>query len=176
MIRNIVIIIAFGVICLFSALIMALKTGQPLEQTMTPPSVVFGPIETQKANEVVNISFRKSVPLGTWTSIDVDVEDEKGEYLFGFGDELWHESGWDAEGQWVESKTSYDMDITFKEPGKYFFNIEVQGSTPTQTKRTLTVVAKKKIGSSLPFLLAGIVAILIAAFLFWVRENMSNFK
>jgi len=175
MIRNAIIIGVFGTFCLFGALLMSFKVEKPLESYMAPPTILFGPIETKKPNQVVNITFSQVVPLESWSSIEVDVENENGDYLFGFGDELWHESGWDSDGYWEESKTAYDMDITFLDPGRYFLNITVQGKTDLQTSRNLRVTAKQTRGSSLLFIWAGFIAFVIAALMIWMRQAMKEF-
>ena len=47
--------------------------------------------------------------------------------LFSFGEELWHETGYD-EGHWREQNNAFNMDITFPNPGTYYIRFSSESS------------------------------------------------
>ena len=61
-----------------------------------------------------------------WSAVTGNVLDQDKNYLFGFGQEFWKESGYDSDGRWTESKTKYDMKVTLPK-GIYYLEFEQNG-------------------------------------------------
>lgn len=144
------------------------------------------PLSTQKPNEVVVITVnqsyskehgvsnpRKAYVLkdNSWIFVEGEVLDSKKEYLFGFGKELWSESGAeyedadeDGEGgwtEWRESETNYDMKITFPEPGQYYVRLKCEGA---DIPISLPITIGKCKGSPIPHLVFSLFCFAMAAF------------
>ena len=118
--------------------------------------------------------------------------DQDKNYLFGFGKELWKESGFDSDGSWTEQDTDLNIKITFNKSGTYYLRFNADSNnTGTSTTSSfnsqsnsssdLQVTVSPKRGSSLiHFILACISLILgIGLFLFGhltTKENLYNFN
>jgi hypothetical protein len=153
--------IIFGIVCLLSALIFSLSKNSILHKKIPLEGRVLGPITVDQDNTVYQINVYN--PFGStnqWCFISGEVLNEKKDYLFGFGQELWKESGYDSDGAWTESKTNYDMKITLQK-GTYYLGFESESSTPTGYGSDITIQVEKLRGSSLYFFIAGIVGLII---------------
>jgi len=116
-----------------------------------------GPLVVNKYKEVYSISIYSNLPVNSWAFIEGEVLDAEKDYLFSFGQELWHETGYD-EGKWEEAENSYTMKITFPTPGKYYLNFKTQGSSNPEK---INVKISKNYGSSIPHMAFGIICLLI---------------
>jgi hypothetical protein len=132
------------------------------EQEEARDVAMIGPITVEGHHEVYEISIAAPLPANSWAFVEGEVLDAGKNYLFSFGKELWHETGEDYEGVWVESDTHYVMKITLPELGQYYLNLKTQGG---YYPRTLDVVISKKRGSIIPHMVFGIVTILIGILL-----------
>ena len=134
------------------------------KEKLTLPSNngVLGPIYVHKYKESYNISVKINIPEQAWSFVEGEVLDKDMEYLFSFGKELWHETGRDSEGRWREIKNSYDINVTFPNPGNYYVKFKTEGSS---SGHQLLVNISRKNGSSLPHLWLGIITLLIGIFL-----------
>ena len=160
--KNVIVLFAFGVACLFSAAYMTSNVGNSIYKSVSLDSGEFGPIVTEKPNQVVEIVVAQSVlPLWNWAWMGAEVYNEHGEYLFSYSDEYWHESGHDSDGHWDESHSQTDFTLTFKEPGKYYIYFDVEGKFDRKKFKQLFVTANYENGSVVLFLWGGILAILI---------------
>lgn len=121
-----------------------------------------GPLVVNKFKEVYSVSISSNLPTNSWVFVEGEVLDSEKDYLFSFGQELWHETGYD-EGNWEEAENSYTMKITFPEPGKYYLNFKTQGSSNPDA---INVIIKKHRGSSIPHMVFGIICLLIALMLY----------
>jgi len=133
-----------------------------------------GPIVVERANTVLEVDVHQPFRADGWSYVEAEVQDEDGEYLFGFGEELWAESGYD-EGAWHEEKNDYDLSVTIPEPGTYYLAFVGQGAdaqlggyNPAIETR-VTVLERK--GSSVPFFVAGILALLTGVLGFMVAAS-----
>jgi hypothetical protein len=123
----------------------------------------------EKANTVLEVDVAQPFRADGWSYVEAEVQDEEGEYLFGFGEELWAESGYD-EGPWHEEKNDYDLSVTIPERGSYYLAFVGQGADAayggySPAIETRVTVSKKK-GSSLPFFAAGVLALVVGALMF----------
>jgi hypothetical protein len=167
------ILAGYGVACFIAAVIMSFDTTAVASQWLPASGGKFGPITTEESNEVVTVELRQSLGLMKWSSVDVDVLDERGNYLFAFGDEFWHEAGRDSDGRWEEAKDKYSLSITFPDAGSYFLNVAGQGNTPETQAPQIYVSAVRELGSSLALTWLGGIALCIAAFMIYlnVKDN-----
>ena len=58
-------------------------------------------------------------PMNTWKSVDIDVYDQVGNYLFTYQDELWAETGRDSDGRWTEYRDRAEFTQHFPKKGIY---------------------------------------------------------
>lgn len=166
-----IIVASFGVVCLIAAMIMSINVGDPEFKWLAADGGKVGPIVTKDKNEIRHIELMQSLPLMKWSSVNVDVLDEHGNYLFAFGDEFWHESGRDSEGRWEESKSTYSVSVTFLQPGKYFLDISSESNVPKGQLPGIGVEVTRELGSTIAFIWLGIGSLLIAGLWTWLKTN-----
>jgi len=155
----------FGVICLLGAAIFSSDVSEVETKILPGEGGIFGPLMIKEKNSSYEVTLKNYVALNKWSHIEVEVLDANKNYLFGFGDDMWHESGRDSDGAWVESKTDYSMDITFKEPGEYYLNV---GSERNDGKGgSIAISAVKKRGSNIAFLTIGVVSLIFAVITYY---------
>ena len=165
----------YGLLCLIIAFVLSFNTGQEIKQTVSMQGGDFiGPLKVAKANTVYLIDVIQSVSSNSWTFLNIDVLDEQKQYLFSFGDELWHESGYDSEGGWSESNNSFNLKMTLPKKGIYYFNLKGEkGGGNTNSHATVTI--NQKVGSSLALSILGIIS-LLAAVAVWYFRNKDKFS
>ena len=118
---------------------------------------LIGPLTVDKDRAVYEIVVSQSISINQWSLISGEVLDHNKNYLFGFGKELWKESGHDTDGTWVASQTNYEAKIKLQK-GTYFLNFESEHAKGINA--VITVEINRKAGSILPFIIAGIAAML----------------
>ncbi len=151
-------LIAFGCICLISALVVNFSRGKSISKSLPLQGGIVGPIQVKKDRTVYLVEVFQRVGNGQWSSVTGNVLDQDKNYLFGFGEEFWAESGRDSEGPWAESKNNYKMKVTLQK-GTYYFEFESERSR--YVSGNITISVNRKLGSPLPFLIAGILALII---------------
>jgi hypothetical protein len=114
---------------------------------------MLGPIEITKPKQVVGVEIATNLPNNSWAFVEGEVLDADKEYLFSFGDEFWHESGYD-DGAWEESYDEYEMKITFTEAGRYYLSIKAQANSNVNEIR---VRIGQRLGSGIPHFVLGLV-------------------
>jgi hypothetical protein len=180
--------ILFGILSLITAWVFSMETERLFSNTVrtyVSPSVpsqqavageqddgkdvaTIGPITIQKYKEVYEITIVSSLPENSWAFVEGEVLDAEKDYLFSFGKELWHETGYDDEGAWRESDNSYSMKLTFPQPGQYYLNLKSSGS---YNPDAVQVTISKTRGSSIPHFVFGTVTLLIGIVLNEVRNQ-----
>ncbi|TAE83370.1 MAG: hypothetical protein EAZ74_06315 [Alphaproteobacteria bacterium] len=131
--------------------------------------VLMGPLMVKQAKEVYEITIQSDVPENSWVFIEGEVLDANKEYLFSFGQELWHETGYDDEGAWREQENDYSMKVTFPQAGQYYLNFKKEGSYNTDK---MHVTLSQKRGSSLPHMIFAVITCLIGVALQTVHGHM----
>ncbi|TAE34599.1 MAG: hypothetical protein EAY65_02015 [Alphaproteobacteria bacterium] len=131
--------------------------------------VLMGPLMVKQAKEVYEITIQSDVRENSWVFIEGEVLDANKEYLFSFGQELWHETGYDDEGAWREQENDYSMKVTFPQAGQYYLNFKKEGM---QNDDKIHVTLSQKRGSSLPHMVFAVITCLIGAVLRAVHYNM----
>jgi len=155
-------LIAFGCICLISALVVNFSRGRLIHKSLPPQGGIIGPIQVKKNQTVYLVKVSQYTRDREWSSVTGNVLDQNKNYLFGFGEEFWKESGRDSEGSWTESKHKYDIKVTLQK-GTYYFEFESERSRNVSDNIKISVY--RKTGSSLPFLIAGVLALIIGVVL-----------
>lgn len=153
-----------GLACLLLALIFSTSTGNKQSLTLPGNGGVFGPITVKENNTAYTITVQNHVPLNSWSNINIDVLDHQKQLLFAFSDGMWHERGRDSDGTWIESKSKFTIDTTFKEAGQYYLSVTAERND--DTGRNITISAVQKRGSHLPFLILGAIALYVQSFYF----------
>jgi hypothetical protein len=135
-----------------------------------------GPIYVKKHHETYNIDITANIPRQTWMFLEGEVLDDEKEYLFAFGKELWHETGYDGDGAWRENKNHYNIKVTFPNPGSYYLNFKTENAySDNSSQADFVVIVRKKNGSSIPHLWFGILTLIIGIFLY-EKQNKSITK
>jgi hypothetical protein len=115
-----------------------------------------GPFQVRKDNQVLFVRIQADLARDSWSFVESEVLDARKDYLFSFGKELWHETGVDDEGAWVEVDRDYEMKMTIPAKGTYYLNIKTQGD---KMPSSFLVAIGGAVGSSLPHLWFGIVVL-----------------
>ena len=149
----------FSVICFLAAMIFSGDVSKTQSQQLTGDGGLFGPFIVKEKNS---------------NYIEVNVLDKNKNYLFGFGDSMWHESGYDDEGRWEESKTKYSMDITFKDAGEYYFEVKSERNDGQGNAILLNIVKER--GSNVPFITLGVISLLAALLAHYVGGTIKDNK
>ncbi len=153
------VLIVFGAVCLITAGFFSVSRGTSIQKDLPLEGGMVGPIQFKKDNTVYLIKVFQSIRNdNAWSAVTGNVLDQDKNYLFGFGQEFWKESGYDSDGRWTESKTNYDMKVTLPK-GTYYLEFETDRSSGVDSG--ISVFVSKKLGSSLPFVIAGILALII---------------
>ncbi len=164
---------AFGVLSLVTAGVFAYSGRSVLSTTIPPQGGRVGPITTVRPNTVLEVDVHQAFRMDGWTYLEAEVQDAEGEYLFGFGDELWAESGYD-DGAWHEEKNDYDVCVTMPNPGNYYLAFAGSDSgagTISPPGFDVGVTVEEKHGSSVPFFAAGLTALILGAFMFLIASS-----
>lgn len=125
-------------------------------------SALIGPIQVKHYHAVYNISIKTSLSENTWAYVEGEVLDKNKNFLFSFGKELWHETGYDDEGRWNESEDSYEMNVTFPTPSTYYVKLKSQTDDALPNAE---VTISRHHGSSIPHMVFGVVTLLIGLYL-----------
>lgn len=166
--------ILFGLICLMTAWILSSSIGDSIKQSIPSSGGLFGPIKTHQNNEIVEITIAQQVSDRHWSTVIAEVMDEDHNYLFSFSEELWYETGRDAEGPWSEGRTNSNISVTFPESGNYFINFSSENSQNSRAG-DIQVEVSKKLGSSLAFLWIGFISLIIGiVLLFYFSDGFKN--
>jgi len=171
--KNGFVLITFGIICFITALFFdSSSSSEKIQETFSNATHLIGPIETKEKNQVIEFVVKRNIPLKNWSHIEASVLNEQKELLYSFGDELWHESGRDSDGPWVESKKSYNIWLTFQEPGKYYF--EMSSESSTQNIGNILVTVNYKAGSPLAFYWIGLLFLILGIAIIYFSRNIIN--
>ncbi|MDN5848981.1 MAG: hypothetical protein L0H63_04990 [Nitrococcus sp.] len=146
---------------LITAFVLDFGTGIDVVKHLPGNGGKIGPLRIEEPYTVLEINVYQPVSDNHWSFVTGALLDANGSYLTGFGDELWHESGYDDGGRWAETDYSYDTKLTVREPGTYYLRFTTESDANPAKLISITVGVKEVFASSLPHLLAGIVLILI---------------
>jgi hypothetical protein len=153
-----VVFICFSMACFIAAYIFNQDKGA-YDYTILPPyGGIVGPIELTRDKSVLLVDVKQDLSGDNkWSSIYCSLLDEKKEYLYGFGKDLYRESGRDYDGYWSEQVTKMQSKLTIPKKGIYFLQFEAERSSNVSTDIEVTV--SQKVGSALPFFVLGLVSL-----------------
>ena len=165
------VLFGFGFLCLLTSGFFNMDKEKAIIKVFPAEGGLVGPLEVSKDKSVYNIAVEQKVGDKQWSSISGEVLDANKEYLFGFGKDLWAESGRDYDGYWSESISKFKTKLTVPKKGTYFLNFTAETSPGVGASMYVTV--RKKHGSALPFFLAGMISILLAIAMNYFADNFS---
>ncbi len=124
-----------------------------------------GPIVIDKPYTTYEIETKTTLAANTWTFVEVVVEDRFGEYLYSFGQELWHETGRDSDGPWRETRHNFESNLTFPEAGEFYLSFMVSSKNNRHPSKLYVKLIKRNGSAVLHFwmgvllLIAGLICI-----------------
>lgn len=164
-------IVILGVLSLLTSLYFTTQR-QVLQQTLPATGGSVGPFEVKSAGTVLEVVVVQSLTLppgsntatrGVWSFVSGEVTDDDDEYLFGFGGELWKESGYDGS-YWTEEDRDYAIKLTMPEAGQFF--LEFSSEAPFgATVGPMRVTVHQLRGSAIPHFVLGIALVLLGLML-----------
>ena len=163
---------AIGVVSLLTAAYFT-TSKRFLTDRLPSTGGIVGPLEITEAGTVLEIRVDQALNLSggrrsfgtrsTWSFVSGEVLDAEQEYLFGFGDELWKESGYDGT-YWTEAKDDYELKVTMPEAGTYYLEFTTElpqiGRAARGSAGPIVVRIDRATGSAIPHLMLGIALIL----------------
>lgn len=175
----------FAIACfLTAAIFFSGSSGKSFSIAFQPQASINSPWSGAKTFSVPNdkqvyrVRFAMSpsnLPWNSgWSNATISVLDDSGKQLFGFGGDVWRASGRDEDGPWRETKSQNEMKVTFEKAGTYTLEAEVS-TTAKRFNQKLTVIFEPRRGSSLPFTIVGVLA-LIAAVAFHMFTKPGSFQ
>ncbi|MBC2603372.1 hypothetical protein [Puniceicoccus vermicola] len=158
------VLIGFSMLCFLGAFYMSLGAGAVQSFTFNPgEEKQIEQLNVKEPNTVFLVDVSQSTSGLTnnkgWSDVSVNVGSPEGSNLMAFGSDFWRASGYD-DGPWSEKKNSFDMKVTFPIVGKYPVSIESASSPPNYNKPVLVRFEPKR-GSTIPFFVFGVVALLV---------------
>lgn len=155
-----------AIVYLITALFLDSNGSISMLNSLPGSGGMIGPVTVKQADTVVEIEIKQNLGRNNeWSFITGELLDANHEYLTGFGDELYYETGYDDEGRWTESENDYDNKLTIPNPGDYYFNFVVESNFPLEELPGMSVRIESKVGSSVPHFAAGMILLIIGALL-----------
>lgn len=172
-----IVFFAFAAICFITMFAFNWNSGPELKQVLPSNGGIVGPININRNNLVCNIKVIQDMYGDNWSSIDGSVLDNNKNYLFGFGKDIWQESGMDSQGySWAEKDDKYDMKVNFIKKGIYYLQFEAQQES-TQNAGYMSIIVSPQKGSSLPQVIFGIICLLFGLYfggMYWHKKDKTE--
>jgi hypothetical protein len=165
-------IFVFGILCLITSAVFGSDDGKTVSGTLPSSGGILGPIVVSKDNTVLEFTVKETLNGYGWSYLDGEMLDQNKEYLFGFGYEFWHETGYD-EGRWDEQKNKFDFKLTVPKKGTYFAHLYTEQPTYKQIGGNIQAWITPVKGSSVPYFAAGIVGLIGGIFFFVAGAMMT---
>ena len=161
------IFIGFAILCFLTAYYMNGNRDVLVNESVTLSGGEVGPIQVDKKNSVYALYAQHKVGYGKWSYVSAELLDQKKNYLFSFGKEFWEERGYDSDGAWSESDTEMSSKFTIKERGTYYIRLKSENGPYVDSAIRVKIVKKR--GSSLPHMVAGIIALIIGVIYYYLK-------
>ena len=159
-------LMGFAALSLFTAFVLTLFGGdQILTKSVPARNTTLGPLKITEASTILDVKVTQALSLGAWSDVNITLEDAREKPLTGFGDEFWHQQGYDAEGYyWNQSKGRYRTRIVVDKPGTYYLGVSVDDNLarPRGSDNPITVRVARGGFSYIPHFAAGLIALIAA--------------
>lgn len=169
-----IIFLVFAIICFMTSFYFDRETRTIYKGAISQSGGVVGPFKVTESNSVLTISINQWLSGKQANSITIKVLDEEKKRLFSSNKELWSDYGYDSEGSWSEKDNKVELKATFKKIGRYYLSVESE--TSQGYLAPLNVIIKKRGGSSIPHMVTGIIALIIALGLYYLKANENESK
>lgn len=159
---------AAGVLCFFSGLVLSCQGHRVIRQSIDPSGGVIGPITIRKVKTPCRLKVAQILPYGganKWSWVQFELLDSDKEALFGLGDEVWEEQGYDSDGPWQERKGAYSANFIIRDPGTYYLQATTERSSP-QINDPIQVRLRVGTASSVPLTWGGIIFLILGVISF----------
>ncbi|MEG3638481.1 hypothetical protein [Magnetococcus sp. PR-3] len=154
--------------------------GQELvKQTQWPINKAFGPIETTKDNQIIEIAIRPPLKSESWVSITSELlSSPTGPVMTGFGGEVYHATGVDDEGLWEEKQDVVEQRLVIPKPGRYYLRLKGVGNRNGQTRAdpsfvrdaSLEITIRQLRGGDRGFNMGVLVLVILGVALSWIAD------
>ncbi|MDN5862179.1 MAG: hypothetical protein L0H19_01895 [Salinisphaera sp.] len=163
-------LLGFGVICLITAFFLSfIASDQLLLDKVPATGGVVGPFTIKEDGTVLVAEVSQSLPLQTWSFVSLALLDQKKQWLIGFGNEFWHEAGYDG-GRWEQAVSSYEATLTIPKDGQYYMQVKPENNMrpAAAAGNEITVRLTTRGFSTIPHFAAGMIAIIAGLILSFV--------
>lgn len=156
-------LVLFGIVSLLTALFITTSAGRAEYRRFEAgvADKIMGPIAVEATGGVLHIEVRQAFATGenAWAFVGGELLDADLEFLMGFGEEVWSESGYESGYYWAESKLDFDLNLTVPESGQFYVKFDIEESAPNATGE-LAVSVEPRYGSGVPHFATGLFALL----------------
>ncbi len=154
-----------ALLCFFSAFVLSCKGSRQVESDISPAGGTVGPFTIENANTVCRLKVQQNLSYSgpnKWNWIEFELLDAEKEALFGSGNELWAETGYDSEGPWRERKSSFKTNFIIREPGTYYLQAATDLSDARAIGSPIHVTLYTGAVSSVPLMWGGVIFLILA--------------
>lgn len=167
-------LMGYALLCFITSAILNVGSGPSLTAKLAKEGGEVGPLTVEKAGDVYYVDLKQTLKIyNVWSFIDAEVLDEEKEFLFGFGEEVWSETGSDDEGAWSEKQESFTHKITFPEAGKFYLNFKAEPYDQTSAEN-VEVAVTKLVGSALAHFWIGLFSAIVSIAVWIWAANISG--
>jgi len=165
--------IVFALFCFATTLFVSSKTLKE-EAVFEKTGGEIGPFDITRENTIFKVKVHQTLFPNSWSSVNVSVLNENRVELFTVAKDLWSERGYDG-GYWSESDLDFTADFTLFDKGKYYIVFEPELSNDHSLIGEMSVFVWEKRNSSIPFVFAGFLSLIIGILLLVFKNNIISF-
>lgn len=154
---------AAGVLCLFSGFVLSCKGHQITRKKINPSGGMIGPFTIDSPKTPCRLKVSQALSYSgpnKWSWVQFELLDSEKEALFGVGDEVWAEHGYDSDGPWRERKSAYQANFIVRDPGTYYLQATTERSS-AQIESPIMVTLRTGTVSSVPLTWGGILFLVL---------------
>ncbi|MDV7339915.1 hypothetical protein RYZ26_09940 [Terasakiella sp. A23] len=167
-------IIGFSLLYLIAAFYFSLAE-ESRKYTVGPgsPTVL---VEIKKENQSVGIELSKPYLDNYWSYIEVEIVDDQNKVAGSFGMNFYHESGYDSDGGWQESRLQAKTHYVFQNKGKYRLRFKEQKASTYRKVSGFSPIQSLKVeistyrGSDIPFMIWGVILLVVGIIVNEIRN------
>lgn len=167
-----IVFFGFTMLCAASTIYFDRDVGEPLTRQFDENGGMLGPIEVPEDNTVYEFTAIRAVPYGGWSYVGIELLNDEGEYLMGFGDEFWAEQGYDSDGHWSESYNRYYTNIVIPSEGVHFVKVNVENPKRLASSSPLYVSIQQQAGGTFLLTLCTFLGLVAALFFAFVNSSI----
>lgn len=167
-----ILLLVFSLLCAVASVYYGRDVGPLMAKQFDGNGGIIGPLEVTEPNTLYEFRAIRSVPYGSWSFVGIELMNDEGEYLMGFGDEFWAETGYDSEGRWTESYNEFSTNVVIPSAGVHFIKVNVESPDSRKLNTPVYVSIQQRVGGVFLFKVFMVLGLLIGIFISFVNSNI----